>query len=83
MVIKIKNRKFEEDLEYLLQKLHDTEEFVEAGMEYEEIDGEYAIMLDGEEVSIETERSKATIRTTNKNHPLIKEIIENVREVAK
>lgn len=80
MVIKIKNRKFEEDLEYLLQ---DTEEFVEAGMGYEEIDGEYAIMLDGEEVSIETERSKATIRTTNKNHPLIKEIIENVKEVAK
>lgn len=68
MVIKIKNRKFEEDLEYLLQELQDTEEFVEAGME-----------LDGEEVSIETERSKATIRTTNKNHPLIK----NVKEVAK
>lgn len=29
MVIKIKNRKFEEDLEYLLQELQDTEEFVE------------------------------------------------------
>lgn len=81
MKIRIKNARFEDELESFLNMLSKKKAF---GIRWEEIDGEYIIAVGDEEISVYIEdRSTADINPTTAKDQLTKEIIKDIKKITK